>query len=479
MKKGITRRDFLRGAAAIGAGMGMGLSPWTSDAARLPGGSLLDLPAASSPIDTIVVMMMENRSFDHYLGWLGSDPTYYETGLSLYGRFKINAITNTSYEDPNDGDVQTFPIVPGPDANPWRGCGHPDPGHGWNAGRAERDGGFLATGSGNDEFALTFYRGEDLPFYSAISRNFTVCDRYHCSLLGPTFPNREYLHSAQSGGIKTNALPGQVGYPTGFTWDTIWDRLMAASVPARYYYTDLPVTALWGSRLAPIASTMANYFNDAAAGTLPNVVFLDPGFGTDLRTDEHPHGDVRDGQRLVENCMRAFVESPHWGNGVFILTYDEWGGFFDHVRPARFRDDRASKVDQENFGQGGFRVPTRIVSPYARPNFVDHTLYDHTSILRFIEWRFLGAPPRGRGHTGDRWYLTTRDRNARNIGWSLKPDSPNLDFDAPSANPDTSVPCGSELPAPSALLAPPPPHDLDRGREWFASLGYEIGTWKP
>lgn len=476
----ITRRDLLRGAAALGATAGLGIDPWRAEAQRLAGGSMLSLPASAAPIDTIVVMMMENRSFDHYLGWLADDPTYLEAGRSRYGqRFKVDGSTAETYANPSGGEVATYPIVPAGEDNPWRGCGHPDPGHGWTSGRRQRDDGFLATGSGNDEYALGFYRDPDLAFYSAISRRFTVCDRYHCSLLAPTFPNREYLHSANSGGIKNNALPFQVGYPDGFTWVTIWDRLAAAGVPARYYYVDLPVVALWGARLLPMASTLANYFADAAAGTLPNVVFLDPGFVGETRTDEHPHGDVRDGQRLVEQCLRAFVQSPHWERGVFILTYDEWGGFYDHVRPARFKDDRASRVDDENFGQGGFRVPTRIMSPYARENFVDRTLYDHTSILRFIQWRFLGAPARGKGRATDGWYLAKRDRYAKNIGWSLRPDAPNLDFDVPAADPATSVPCGSAAPLARALRTPPPPHDLERGADWIAGLGYEIGRWVP
>jgi phospholipase C len=476
----ISRRDFLRGATALGAGAGLGWPTWDAEAARLPGGSMLDVPASSAPIDTIVVMMMENRSFDHYLGWLANDGDYLEQGRSLYGRrFKINATTTASYPDPSNGQpVSTYSIVPN-EVNPWRGCNHPDPGHGWNAGRAQRDGGFLATGSGNDEYALSYFQDADLAFYGGLSKSFTVCDRYHCSVLGPTFPNREYLHSGQSGGLKNNAFPQQVGYPDGFPWPTIWDRLMAAGVPARYYYTDLPVVALWGGRLLPLASTIANFFTDAAAGTLPRVVFIDPGFVGETRTDEHPHGDVRDGQRLVEQCIRAFVASPHWERGAFILTYDEWGGFWDHVRPARFRDDRASRDDQENFGQGGFRVPTRIISPYARRNFVDRTLYDHTSILRFIQWRFLGAPARGRGRSTDGWYLVTRDRSAKNIGFSLRPDAPNLDFDVPAGDPATTAPCGAPLAAPLRTAPPPPPHDLERGRDWIESLGYEIGTWKP
>jgi phospholipase C len=212
----------------------------------------------------------------------------------------------------------------------------------------------------------------------------------------------------------------EVGYPQGFTWPTIWDKLAAAGVPARYYYVDLPVVALWGARLTPIATPIARFFEDAAAGRLANVVFLDPGFLGDTRSDEHPHGDVRDGQRIVQACVKAFVESPHWERGVFFLTYDEWGGFFDHQRPPRMRDDRATAQDDQNdFGRAGFRVPTRMVSPYARANFVDHRLYDHTSILRFLEWRFLGAPREGKGRHGDDWFLTTRDRHALNIDWSL------------------------------------------------------------
>jgi phospholipase C len=472
------RRDFLRGAAALGAAAALGSRIPDVEAGRPPGGSLLDLRAADAPIDTIVVLMMENRSFDHYTGWLADDPRYVEEGRSRWGgRFHIDGRTAQTYALPDGTVVPTYRLPSAGDANPWRGCGHPDPGHSWDAGRAQRDGGFLAEGSRNDEFALGWFGDGDLTFYDALSRRFTVCDRYHCSVLGPTFPNREYLHSAQSGGIKSNALPFDIGYPQGFTWPTIWDLLAAAGVPARYYFVDLPVLALWGTRLSPYSSPNARYFEDAAAGTLPRVVFLDPGFVGPTRTDEHPHGDVRDGQRLVHRYLKAFVDSPHWQRGAFILTYDEWGGFFDHAPPPRLRDDRASRDDAEDFAQAGFRVPTRIISPYARRNFVDHRLYDHTSILRFIEWRFLGAPARGRGRRSDGWFLTARDRAARNIGWSLLPEAADPEFDVDAfEDPGTSVPCASETAAPAALPASPPPHDLERGREFFESLGYRLPT---
>lgn len=474
----ITRRDFLRGAASVGAAATLGLDPWPAHGRKQPVSSLLQLPARYAPIDTIVVLMMENRSFDHYMGWLAQDREYIERGRRLWGRrFRVEGSTRQRYRRPDGSLVHNYPLLAAGDANPWRGCGHPDPGHGWNAGRRQRDSGFLAAGSGNDEFAVSYYRAQDLPFYTALNRRFTICDRYHCSVLGPTFPNREYLHSAQSGGIKNNALPFEVGHPNGFSWPTIWDRLAAAGVPARYYYVDLPTVLLWGERGIAHASVIEDYFDDAAAGRLPSVVFLDPGLIGDTRTDEHPHGDVRDGQRLVQRYLKAFVESPHWERGVFIQTYDEWGGFYDHVRPPRVRDDRASRDDQEDFGQLGFRVPTRLISPYARPNFVDHNLYDHTSILRFIEWRFLGAPARGPGRRGDSWFLTTRDRFANNIGWSLLPGAADFEFDPDAfADPGTSPPCGRE-----ALAARPAAEQSDfaRGLQWAEDLGYRLGSWLP
>jgi phospholipase C len=332
----MNRRDFLKASAALGAAALLpDPLPALARPRRIRGGSLLDLPAAQAPIDTVVVLMMENRSFDHYLGWLGGDEEYLEAGRRLYGRrFRIRATNRRAYETPEGERVGTFALTA--DAtlpNPFRGCNYGDPGHSWDAGRAQRDGGFLAADSDNDRFALGYYVAEDLPFYAAISRRFTVFDQYHCSVLGPTYPNREYLHSAQSGGLKRNVFPQEAGYPDGFTWPTIWDRLMAAGVPARHYYSDLPVPYFWGARLHPIATPIARYFEDAAAGRLPNVVFLDPAFVGEGQTDEHPLGDVRMGQRFVWQCVKALVESPQWQRAVLFLTYDEWGGFFDHVRP--------------------------------------------------------------------------------------------------------------------------------------------------
>ena len=400
------------------------VAPSTTSAEGVPTQSILDSPAASCPIEHVVVVMMENRSFDHWLGWLAGDETWLEQGRSRYGSsFSVAGLQSQTFAGPSgdEGTQHLLEMLSG--GNPWRGCGFNDPGHGWESGRAQRDGGFLADGSGNDQFALGYYLGDDLPFTSQLARRFTVCDQSFASLLGPTYPNREYLHSAQSGGNTSNDLPLETG---GFDWETIWDRLETAGVDHRYFYTDLPATLLWGERMTPWAGLVDEYFQRCEDGTLPNVAFVDPGFLGGSRTDNHPHGDVRAGEAFVRDAFKAFATSPQWEKGLFILTYDEWGGFFDHVAPPTFPDDRANADDLLNFGQAGFRVPVVLASPYARPGSVDSRTYDHTSVLRFLEWRFLGAPPEGTD--GDGWWLTARDRNAKNIGATLVSE-PTTDLD--------------------------------------------------
>jgi len=427
------RRTFLKRAGLVGGALAASTAipgcRWLYPPGFEPGQSLLDGLASDCPVDTVVVLMMENRSFDHWLGWLASDQQYLEAGRSRYGAlFGVDGNQHQTYAGP-DGPVDTRYLFAWDQiTNPWRGCDFGDPGHSWTTGRVQRDQGFLAPGSGNDEFALGYYNAPDLAFSARLTKRFTTFDSYHCSVLGPTNPNREYLHSAQSGGVKSNYLPIAEG---GFSWPTIWDRLGAAGVPARYYYSDLPVTFLWGERLNPFNRPIAEFYADCAAGTLPNVVFLDPSFVGENRTDDHPLADVRAGQGFMRDVFQAFAQSPQWERGVFLVTYDEWGGFFDHVAPPHLADDRTSTNDQDDFSQAGFRVPTVMASPFARPGFVDRRVYDHTSILRFLEWRFLGAPPEGPGGPGAGWFLTQRDQHANNIGASLmaQPFSPDLWFD--------------------------------------------------
>ncbi len=434
------RRTFLysSGLAAAAAAVGPALSGCVAATggegreyfpASSPSGSILGLPASEAPIDHVVVLMMENRSFDHYLGWLANDEGYLERGASLYGGgFAIDARQHNTYEAPDGTPTDTFSMGGGASPVGYRGCGFEDPSHGWSAGRIQRDHGFIADGANEDIFALGYQESVDLPLHARMAHRFTTFDRYHCSILGPTQPNRRYLHSAQSGGYKNNYIPI---LELGHQWETIWDRLRSAGVAVRSYSPDLPSLAFWGERMAPILSPIDRYFEDCEAGKLPSVTFLDPPYLPWWQADDHPLADPAAGQRFMRDTFRAFVDSPHWESGLFVLTYDEWGGFFDHVAPPVLPDLLASADDEENFGQAGFRVPTILASPYAMPGYVDHRSYDHTSIMRFIEWRFLGAPAEGPGGGSD-WWLTPRDRNANNIGASLgaaDPDPELFDLD--------------------------------------------------
>jgi phospholipase C len=445
----------------------------TADAARRP--TVLDGPAAESGIDTVVVLMMENRSFDSYFGWLARDEKYVEHGRSKYGRsFTIAGNSFQEFPAADGTAVPTYRRVLAGDADPWRGCGHPDPGHSWTAGRAERDGGFLAPGSGNDALALAYFEAPDLPVYNQLARRFTVCDRWHASVLGPTYPNREYAISAQSGGFKTNYLPTE---ELGFKWPTIVEPLVRANVTIAEYFTDLPPFLLFGERMNPHLRRIDRFHADAAAGTLPQVSFVSPSFIGGNRTDDHPHGDPRAAQRFVKDAVAAFTSSPHWDRGLLVLTYDEWGGFFDHVRPPKLADDRASTNDVDDFSQAGFRVPTVLVSPFSLPGAVDHTHYDHTTILRFLEWRFLGAPAAGPGKDTDTWFLTKRDRNANNLGRALVTDSKRVDlgFDLDAIEVATpSGPCADDVSSAAFEQAPPTPFELALEQGYFERLGLRV-----
>jgi phospholipase C len=461
-ERAFSRREFLERSAYAAGLAGM--------AASLPTGTILAQAAEAAaktsglpdprnvPIDHFVVLMMENRSFDHYFGWVPN----------------ADAIQLQSYSNPDGEQVPTRHASTLGQAQ-WQGCGHPDPGHGWDSGRAQLQGGFLAEGSGNDEFALCYYNQQDLGFIPAAAGQYTLYDRYHCSLLASTWPNRYYKWSAQSGGRMNNDPPVET---LGNQWETIFDRAMSKGVSARYYNSDLPFSAVWGPRGIPWTNPITRYYVDCAAGTLPNIAFVDPPFrdggGFDGNSaDEHPLGDVRLGQAFMADVVRAFVQSPNYSRGALFIIYDEWGGFFDHVRPPSVADDRQSSNLDEDFGQMGFRTPAVAVSPFARGKRkgdrfrVDHGLYGHESIVKFITYRF---------GLGD---LVKRDAMARNIGLSFDWDRPDADPpDLPDPSHIASRPCsfggGDVLDSQQAHAS-----DLAALEELAERFGFPVGDGAP
>jgi phospholipase C len=418
----LRRREFIARTASFAglAGLATTLpsSTLVAEAARLQTRAMPLPSPRNMPLDTIVVLMMENRSFDHYFGW-HPDADAMNEGLS--------------YVDGRGRVVRTHRLAPD-----FQGCGHPDPDHSWDGGRFQMNGGRMdgfakgnKAGTGSDEFACGYYLKQDVPFIPHAAQAYTLYDHYHCSIMGSTYPNREYMWAAQSGGEKSNRLPIQ---ELGFPYETIFDRARARGVSVRYYNSDLPVSALWGTRNVEITRPVLQFYADAAAGNLPSICFVDPPFrdggGADgASADEHPLGDIRLGQAFMSDVVHAFMESPQYERGALFVNYDEWGGFFDHVVPPRVPDDRASRDEKEDFGLTGFRVPTVAISPFTRGGRVAHLMSTHESILKLISYRF------GLG------YLNRRHRYATNIGRSF-------DWEHPDPVPAT-------LPDPSGILATP------------------------
>jgi phospholipase C len=412
----IDRRDFLRGvvgaSGAVVAGSITGKDLLATDAvaaAKLP-------PPAESGIDHIVVVMMENRSFDHFLGWL-PNANGRQAGLQ--------------YMDSHGVSHPTYHL------KDFIGCAHPDPDHSYPGGRGEYNNGkmdgWLRTTT-NDDFTIGYYTDAELPFLSNLACNFTTLDHFFCSILGPTFPNRVFSHAAQTDRIDNS--------PTLSTLPTIWDSLAAAGVSHKYYYSNVPFLALWGPKYIPISGFFEQFLMDAASGSLPAVSFVDPAYtlvDNGEGNDDHPHADLRAGESFLGQVYRAVTGGPGWPNTVLIVTRDEWGGFFDHVPPPRAIAPNSVDTDLVN-GNAllGLRVPVIVASPFTHGSLtnprVNSMLYDHTSVLKLIEWRWNIAP------------LTARDASSHitNLAHALNFTHPNVSAPAlPNTVAPRPTPCGN------------------------------------
>jgi phospholipase C len=223
-----------------------------------------------------------------------------------------------------------------------------------------------------------------------------------------TFPNRRYLMAATSIGQVNDTLPNQADYPPN---GTIFDRLDAAGVTWRDYFTTLPTTLLFpplylknhGTKIIPVAQ----FFTDAAAGNLPGFCLVEPDFG--VQSEENPQ-NIATGEAFAASVVNAVIAGPNWAKTLLIWVYDEHGGYFDHVPPPRaIRPDNippavpAGQSAYNGFAQYGFRVPCAFVSPWARRHYVSHQTFDHASICALVEAKW-NLPA-----------MTFRDANAGNM----------------------------------------------------------------
>ena len=351
-------------------------------------GLAMGAPDLLAGIDTIVFLMMENRSFDHVLSALKRDSRY-PSGALIRGA----------------SGHEVLPDIDGSPVSPYRLTTrtHSDPPHSWDAAHAQwnqgKNDGFVTVHGGERRREVLGYLDRELqPFTYWLADNFTVLDHWFSGVLGPTWPNRAVVHSGTADGLTFNR-------PYLWAPTTIWDHLPRLGVTAKNYYggnAPFYSGAYLTKLLQGLNPTVGidQFYVDAARGELPSVCVVDPDFETN---DDHPSHDVMLGQALIASIYRALAGSPQWGRSLMILTYDEHGGFWDHVPPPPCLDDHS------DFRQLGFRVPAIAIGPTVRAGGVIHDVFEHASFAATLSRRF-GMPN-----------LTARTAAARDLSYALDP----------------------------------------------------------
>jgi phospholipase C len=434
-----TRRAFMVGgaAAAIGAAAAGRPHPGglTGEQARLLD-KVTAVTAASAAsgaslgdVKHIVILMQENRSFDHYFGTLSgvrgfSDPAVPRNanGTPVFDQYGFQPGSGPSAS----GYLQPFNLRNHPPSE--NGADTNDIAHDWVTQHRSWHGGKLdsfvtahlaADGNANGPVTMGYFTRSELSFYYALADAFTICDGYHCSVLGPTDPNRLMALSASidpsgaHGGPVLTTASDRVAMTGKLNWETMPEALLKAGVSWKVYndptgilglgvlsyfrnYTDpLSITGLEliARGLAP--SYPETFENDVKHGTLPSVSWIVP----PLAECEHPAAPPQWGEYLVQQILRILVSNPDvWAQTVFIVNYDENGGFFDHVPPATAPAGTAGEYLTGTLPSAaggiagpvglGFRTPALVISPFSAGGYKYSGMLDHTSTLRLIEARF-------------------------------------------------------------------------------------------
>lgn len=425
-----------------------------------------DMPAATlgpsfpldgkNPIKHVVVLMQENRSFDTYLGHL-----YKYEGKTIKD---INSAPDNTTNPDSMGKPHPYRHAPqlcfADTDHSWRGS-HLDWDNGKNDGFYQVNNGTLIDDAGQNlldgDRALWWYDERDIPFYYSLYSTFAISDAYFCALLGPTYPNRDYLYAGTSLGVTGSDFPDVSSYSKVPSNLVIFDELAQRGTSFTIFVTSTPgvqtVLGLGGVALRypglVVEKPIADFYTMAKAGTLPQVSFVDPDLAGEgpHGDDEHPPAQIEVGQQSTWKVVDAVLESPQWADTALFLTYDEGGGEYNHVSPpaACAPDDikpilKGSDVGTPGeFNQLGFRVPVVVVSPYAKKGFVSHTTYSHTSITRFIE-AIYKVPA-----------LTARDANANPFSdmfdWTSPPFMKPPSFPEPAVNKAAVAFCNAHYPS--------------------------------
>lgn len=427
----MTRRRFLQAASALAAGLAV--APPAAEAflggpPRLPGSLPFpsrpagvpqpDLAPELAPIEHIVLVMMENHSFDNYLGMLPHRVPHLRGRVdgwpSLGGDGRPNVVQA-------DSQGELFRAFPMDNACQLNGL----PRQNWVASHTSYDSGQMdGFVQASGEVAVGYWDDRTLPFYYSLASHFPVCDRYFASTLCQTYPNRVFAMAATAAGlISTDTPPPQVQPPNGH----IFDVLEAHDISWASYFTTLPSPGLFGVQWAlqrlgrnlfgpngTIDGTMAAVEAAILAGSLPSVVMVETDYG--FASEENPQ-NVQAGEVFVSKVVQLLMKYPAvWEKTLLVYSYDEHGGYYDHVPPPPALSPGDGSHPQlpdgvpsfgDDYTRYGFRVPCVVVSPWARRNFVSHTVFDHTSLLRTIETKW-NLPA-----------LTYRDANASELSECL------------------------------------------------------------
>jgi phospholipase C len=400
-------------------------------------------------VDHVVVLMMENRSFDHMLGYLSlaggrADIDGLRPGLAneYQGRsYPVHHLTTTKVDVDPDHSAGAVDVQIGD-------------------GRMD---GFVASlaatladrgvHDGDPSPVMGYYDGAGVPVYDHLAAEFAVCDRWFSSVPGATWPNRLYSLCGSAAGSRDDLPPHR---PPLYDKPSFVRHLDAHGVSWRWYCFDTPTLRLadphytaghhrrfryfsktglsWKTRIEiRVDAHAGSFLEDAATGALPSVSWIDPAFTSfnplGFRpNDDHAPAEISDGQDLVLAVYEALATSPAWERSLLVIAYDEHGGFYDHVPPPEAPDD-----DPAMFGRYGVRVPAIIVSPWVEPRSVSSTVFDHTSIIKTILLRFcpqaLANPPHAKkGLAGTRAghprYLGARVARAAHLGELLTRAAP-------------------------------------------------------
>jgi len=443
----LSRRQFLGGglvgaSLAVGGCGGSSSSPTTTISAKkivraagsVPRPGLAPGTDLVPRIEHFVVVMMENHSFDNILGLIGRGD-----GFTI-GPDGHPTATNP---DGNGNLVHAFHMP--------TECQTNGVGNDWKVTHEAYDGGscqgFVTSTSAE---AMGYFTKEDLPFTCGMASTFPIADRYFTSAMVQTDPNRRYLIAGTSLGLVDDKFPPGLP-PNG----VIFEEFDKHGITWKDYYTSLPTLGVFLELLEDKAlsrglAKIDQFYIDAAAGTLPSFCLVEPDYGH--QSEENPQ-DIQFGDQFVGKVVDAVMSSPNWPTTMLIWTYDEHGGYYDHVPPpAAVPPDDVPPVLQPGdppggFDRYGFRVPSGVVSPFAKEDHVSHTVYDHTSILKTVE---------------EKWNLpalTRRDANANSLFDMLDLHKKPAFLEPPSlpapADPTTKAGCLSTgagtIPPPSAV----------------------------